>query len=85
MNHSDGQSQNNNNNDTWKQFYAAALLEVDSNLLPQRIAEAEKAIAERAALLGSSGDYNSEIYALKNAHVLLNDLKRIYSGTARTA
>ena len=66
-------------------FYEAALLEVDSKLLPQRIAEAQKVIAERNAILQSKGEYNSEIEALRNAHILLDDLNRIYCAAPRAS
>ena len=81
MDNGDGQSQPNGT--SWKQFYEAALLEVDSKLLPQRIAEAQKVIAERNAILQSKGEYNSEIEALRNAHILLDDLNRIYCPAPR--
>lgn len=62
MNDSDGRSQDEH---SWKRLYEAALLELDPNLLPQRIADAEKAIRERAlALFQTNGDNNSEKEAL---------------------
>ncbi|HKV80011.1 MAG TPA: hypothetical protein VJP02_17820 [Candidatus Sulfotelmatobacter sp.] len=54
----------------WKKLYEAALLEFDPHLLPERIAEAEKAIGERAVALRTNGDGNSEKEALQDAHVL---------------
>jgi hypothetical protein len=62
---------------SWKKLYEAALLEFDPNLLPQRIAEAQKAIDERALALRANGDGNSEKEALENALVALGDLKRM--------
>lgn len=63
----------------WKQLYEAALCELDPTLLPQRIADAEKAMGDRAmALLQENGHNHSEKEALANAHVALNDLKRIH-------
>lgn len=62
----------------WKQLYEAALLELDPKLLPRRIADAQKAIGERAmALLQENGHNHSEKEALASAHVALNDLERI--------
>lgn len=62
----------------WKQLYEAALLELDPKLLPQRIADAQKAIGERAmTLLQENGHNHSEKEALASAHAALDDLKRI--------
>lgn len=62
----------------WKQLYEAAILELDPKLLPQRIADAQKAIGERAmALLQDQGHNHSEKEPLASAHVALNDLERI--------
>jgi len=83
MNDSDGRSQDQQ---AWEQLYETALLELDTNLLPQRIADAEKAIRERAlALFQTNGDNNSEKEALGDAHLVLNDLKRIYLADERIA
>jgi hypothetical protein len=83
MNDSDGRSQDQQ---AWEQLYETALLELDPNLLPQRIADAEKAIRERAlALFQTNGDNNSEKEALGDAHLVLNDLKRIYLADERIA
>lgn len=62
----------------WKQLYEAALLELDPKLLPHRIADAQKAIAERAmALLQENGHNHSEKEALTSAYVALTDLQRM--------
>jgi hypothetical protein len=72
--------------DIWKQLYEAALLELDRKLLPSRIAAAQKAIGERAStLLPGNGDSNQEREVLRNAHILLDDLKRIYQANGRAA
>lgn len=76
MNDGDGQPQEKR---SWKQLYEAALLERDLTLLPQRIADAQNAIVERAsALLVTNGNDNPEMERLTGAHVVLEDLKRIY-------
>jgi hypothetical protein len=83
MNDGDGRSQGEQ---SWKQLYEAALLELDPNRLPQRIADAQKAIAERAlALLRENGSNNSEKETLAGAHVVLDDLKRIHQSDGRAA
>ena len=71
---------------SWKQSYEAALRESNPNLLQQRIAEAKKAIAERASvLLRENGHNHSEKEALVGANVVLDDLKRIYQTDGRVA
>jgi hypothetical protein len=75
----------NNKPATWRQLYEAALLELDPELLPQRIANAQEAIGERALALPANGDNNSEIDALSDARVALDDLKRIYQIEGRVA
>lgn len=62
---------------SWKAFYQAALHERDSRVLAQRIADAQKAIAECAlALLRANIDNKREKENLANAHLVLEDLKR---------
>ncbi len=63
----------------WRLFYKAALVEVNPDVLLQRIAEAEKAISERAVLLlRTNGQDKSEQVTLAGAHTALVCLKRIY-------
>ena len=66
-------------NQLWRQLYEAAFFELDPKLLPQKIADAEKAIGERArALLRENGHNHSEKEALARAYVTLDGLKRIH-------
>jgi multidrug resistance efflux pump len=82
MNDADGDSASEQ---SWNQLYEAALLELDPSVLPQRIADAQKAIGERAlALLRKNGHNHSEKAALASAHALLEDLKRIQRTAERT-
>ena len=68
----------------WRQLYEAALFELNTKLLPQKIADAEKAIGERAlALLRENGHNHSEKKALARAHSALDDLKRIHQTADR--
>jgi hypothetical protein len=63
----------------WKSFYEAALCERDPHVLRQRIADAQKAIAECAlALFRANIDNKREKENLANAHNVLEDLKRLY-------
>ena len=49
----------------WRQLYKAALSEVDQSKLPQRIADAEKAVVLRAReLFRAAGDNGEETEAL---------------------
>jgi hypothetical protein len=60
----------------WRTLYEAAVLEIDSNKLPERIAEAERAIMDRMEDLNHSGD-GSESHALMNALNVLRDLRKM--------
>ena len=65
---------------SWRSCYEAALRERNSRALPQRIADAQKAIAECAlALLRANIDNEREKENLANAYRVLEDLKRLYS------
>jgi hypothetical protein len=68
---------------SWKQFYEAALRESDPNLLPQKIAAAQKAGERALVLLRENGHNHSEKAALAGAHALLDDLKRIHQTADR--
>jgi len=71
---------------SWRQLYLAALFELDPGRLSQRIAVAQKAIGERTvALAGAGGDNQSEQKALGNAHLALDELKRIHEVDRRAA
>jgi hypothetical protein len=63
---------------SWRQLHETAMLEIDLEKLPKRIAEAQKAIEERVLVLarGYAGS-GAEKDALVDAHVAMDDLKRI--------
>jgi len=66
---------------SWKDLYQAAMCESDMNRLPERIAEAETALAMRAReLFYTSEDRFEEEESLDDAmcvlHALRNSLKR---------
>jgi hypothetical protein len=82
MNDADGQSASNQ---LWRQLYEAAFFELDPKLLPHKIADAQKAMGERAlALLGNNGHNHTEKKALARAYVTLDDLKIIHQIADRT-
>jgi len=59
----------------WKEVYKAALLEDDNTKIPQRIADAETALAERATeLYGATDDQIREQQAMENARYFLRVL-----------
>ena len=59
----------------WKEVYKAALFEDDNTKIPQRIAEAETALAARALeLFGASDDQVREQQAMENARYFLRVL-----------
>jgi hypothetical protein len=71
---------------SWRQLYLAALFELDPDRLPQRIADAQQAIGKRTwALARAGGDNESEQKALGNAHLALDELKRIHQVDRRVA
>lgn len=60
----------------WRELYSAALFETDKNRIPNRIAEAEKAIVARARELFSAGaDTIEEDQALDDALYALRALQ----------
>jgi len=63
----------------WKLLYEAAVLECDRAKLLERIAEAEKAIAEEAVM--REGTDGVERHSLEDAMQVLEDLKRLNGGT----
>ena len=63
----------------WKQLYMAALFEDDTAKIPQRIAEAEMALAARAVELGEDGNQVREQQAMENATYFLRLLRKIES------
>jgi len=59
----------------WKEIYKAALFEDDNSKIPQRIAEAERALAVRALeLFGATDDQIREQRAMENARYFLRVL-----------
>lgn len=59
----------------WKEVYKAALFEDDNAKIPQRIAEAETALAARALeLFGTDGDQIHEQQSMENARYFLRVL-----------
>jgi hypothetical protein len=66
---------------SWKQLYERAILELDSNELPGRIADARHAIFDRAEeiLTEPAGGENHEL------HDALRDLRRLNSDWAGSA
>jgi hypothetical protein len=62
----------------WADLYRAGLLEVDRSKLPDRIAQAEKAIQDRLSQLGSAVDHREERQALLDALRNLEVLRRYY-------
>ena len=61
---------------SWKDLYQAAMCEADVNKLPERIAEAETALAMRAReLFYTSGDRFEEEESLDDAMCVLNALR----------
>jgi hypothetical protein len=63
-------------NRVWKGLYKAALFELDEAKLPERIAQAEKALAMRARdLFDMAGDNIEEGQALEDAMYALRALR----------
>ena len=62
----------------WKEFYLAALLEDDNIKIPQRITEAEAALAARAAEpFGASENRVREQQVMENAMYFLQLLRKL--------
>ena len=60
----------------WREFYLAALFETNTAELPDRIADAEKALALRAReLFQTTGDHIEEEYAMDDALYALHALR----------
>ena len=63
----------------WRQLYRDALSEIDKSKLPERIAEAEKAVVLRAReLFQAAGDNGEETEALDHAMYALHALRSNY-------
>ncbi|MGA9353014.1 MAG: hypothetical protein WBV46_04945 [Terriglobales bacterium] len=64
---------------SWKRLYTAALFEVDSSKLPDRIAQAEAALIVRAReLFHAAGDNIEEEEAVDDAMYALRALRNTY-------
>jgi hypothetical protein len=64
-------------NGDWKELYKAALFEDDHAKMPQRIAEAESALAARAGeLFGAGENQVRERQAMENAMYFLRLLRK---------
>jgi len=76
MNQDDGRSQDAQ---SWKVLYEAAILEIDTDLRPRKVLEAQQAIAERALyLLREASEDEPELQELAYATLVLCDLRRMY-------
>jgi len=63
----------------WRQLYRAALSEIDKSKLPERIAEAERAVVLRAReLFQAAGDNGEEAEALDDVMYALHALRSNY-------
>ena len=63
----------------WRQLYRAALYEIDKSRLPERIAQAEKAVVRRAReLFQAAGDNGEETEALDDVMCALHALGSNY-------
>ncbi len=63
-------------NQSWKELYRNAILEIDRDKLPERIAAAEEALIARAReLFQESGDNIEEQHALDDALYALRALR----------
>jgi hypothetical protein len=60
----------------WQNEYAAALVELDREKLPERVAAAETAIFNRLQVLSKSSDHQAERQAVEDALAALRVLKR---------
>jgi len=64
----------------WRQLYRAALSEIDKSKLPERIAEAEKAVVLRAReLFKAAGDNGEETEALDDVMYAVLDPRIRYA------
>ncbi len=63
----------------WRHMYRAALSEIDKSKLPERIAEAEKAVVLRAReLFQAAGDNGEETEALDDVMYALHSFRSNY-------
>lgn len=79
-------SSHQDNFQSWRELYTAALFETDQNRIPARIAQAEKAIVARAReLFATSSDTIEEDQALDDALYALRALQNCLQGQASAA
>jgi hypothetical protein len=79
-------SSRQDNLQSWRELYTAALFETDQNRIPERIAQAEKAIVARAReLFAASSDTIEEDQALDDALYALRALQNCLQGQASAA
>ena len=70
----------------WRELYLAALFEANTAELPDRIADAEKALALRAReLFQTTGDHIEEEYAMDDAMYALHALRSTFRYTCSEA
>jgi hypothetical protein len=69
----------------WQNEYAAALVELDREKVPERVAAAETAIFSRLQQLSQNSDHHTERQAIKDALQSLKFLKRSELGTEETS
>ena len=60
----------------WQNEYAAALVELDREKLPERVAASEAAIFNRLQTISQSSDHRAEHQAIDDALAALRVLKR---------
>jgi hypothetical protein len=69
----------------WRQMYRAALFEINDSKLPERIAEAERAVVLRAReLFQAAGENGAETEALDHAMYALHALRSNYQSLGVT-
>lgn len=70
----------------WRELYSAALFETDYAVLPERIAEAERAVVRRARELAhASGDHIEEQESMDDAMYTLRALRNVQRNEHETA
>ena len=64
---------------SWRLLYEAAILELNTRFIPQKIEEAQRAMEERAiTILRDSNAPKAERQDLARAYLALDELKRVY-------
>ena len=64
----------------WQNEYQAALVELDREKLPERVAAAETSIYKRLQAISQSVDHRAEYQAIEDALGALHVLKRVNLG-----